>query len=176
MRPTLKLIYASLTLWFAMIPMACRRVDNVAYSHFECLGNEGWDPVMVLPFFPFPMDSIITPADRYDLILTLRYSPRTSTAVIPLEISEEDENGPMESRRLNIRLRDDNGNFIGRGGLPMYEISDTIKRNFKLPDGYLVELASLSPEENTTCIHSVGLSLRKSGQPALLPKINFLKR
>ena len=171
-----KLIFSFLTLWLAMIPMACRRVDNVAYSHFESLGGEGWDPVMVLPFFPFPLDSIVSPTDRYDLILTLRYSPRTSTAVIPLEISEEDENGPLDSRRIIIKLRDDNGNFIGRGGLPMYEISDTIKRDFKLPDGYMVEIASVSPVENTKCLQAVGLTLRKAGAPPILPNFNFLNR
>ena len=72
---------------------SCRRVDDVVYADFATFDREGWDPVCVIPFFPWPMDSVLSPADRFDLILTLRYSPADSSSVMPLEITEEDENG-----------------------------------------------------------------------------------
>ena len=81
---------------------SCRRVDDVVYADFATFDREGWDPVCVIPFFPWPMDSVLSPADRFDLILTLRYSPADASSVIPLEITEEDENGEIETRQVSV--------------------------------------------------------------------------
>lgn len=138
---------------------SCRRVDNVVYSEFANFDNEGWDPVCVLPFSPWPMDSILTHADRFDLILTLRYAPNYPSSEIPLEISEEDENGVFATNRLTVRLRDKNGKPRGRKSLYLYEISDTLRRDMQLSDGYVVNIATLSPPSNTQGLRNLGLTL-----------------
>lgn len=138
---------------------SCRRVDNVVYSEFANFDNEGWDPVCVLPFSPWPMDSILTHADRFDLILTLRYAPNYPSSEIPLEISEEDENGVFATNRLTVRLRDKNGKPRGRKSLYLYEISDTLHRDMQLSDGYVVNIATLSPPSNTQGLRNLGLTL-----------------
>lgn len=138
---------------------SCRRVDNVVYSEFANFDNEGWDPVCMLPFSPWPMDSILTHADRFDLILTLRYAPNYPSSEIPLEISEEDENGVFATNRLTVRLRDKNGKPRGRKSLYLYEISDTLHRDMQLSDGYVVNIATLSPPSNTQGLRNLGLTL-----------------
>lgn len=138
---------------------SCRRVDNVVYSEFANFDNEGWDPVCVLPFSPWPMDSVLNPADRFDLILTLRYAPNHPSSEIPLEISEEDENGVFATNRLTVRLREKNGKPRGRKSLYLYEISDTLRRDMQLSDGYVVNIATLSPPSNTQGLRNLGLTL-----------------
>lgn len=138
---------------------SCRRVENVVYSEFEVLGSGGWDPNYILSFAPMPVDSIVSPGDCFDLILTARYLPKKGISEIPVEITEEDENGVMAEHRITLHLRDSKGNPRGRKSVSLYEISDTIKRNFKLPDGYLIEMASLSPLSNTEGLQSVGLTM-----------------
>ena len=152
---------------------SCRRVENVVYSDFRSFGSDGWDPLGVLSFSPWPMDSLEDVSDRYDLVLTLRYSPETDTRSIPLQISEEDENGVIATGRLNVRLRNADGSNRGRKTLALYEVSDTLRRGMQLPQGYLVELTSLSPIENTTCLRNIGLRLCLSGQSTRLRRLKL---
>lgn len=153
------LIQLTLLAAVAAAGCSCRRIDNVAYSEFAAFGTEGWDPVYTLDFTPWPTDSVVNPEDRFDLILTLRYSPKNASTQIPLEITEEDENGVMDTHRLTINLRNDKGKFRGSKSVFLYEISDTIRRDFKIPDGYSVSINSLSPISNTLGLRNVGLTL-----------------
>ncbi|MDE7116669.1 MAG: gliding motility lipoprotein GldH [Muribaculaceae bacterium] len=150
---------------------SCRRVDDVVYSDFATFDREGWDPVCVIPFFPWPVDSVLSPSDRFDLILTLRYSPADASSVIPLEITEEDENGEIGTHRVSVRLRDKEGKPLGRKSVYLYEVSDTLRRDFALADGYLVGITSLSPLENTRGLRNIGLtlSLHRNRRPSLFP-------
>lgn len=138
---------------------SCRRIDNVVYSEFAAFGNEGWDPVCAVNFSPWPSDSIMNPSDRYNVILTLRYSPQEATSEIPLEITEEDETGVIDVRRVTMRVRDDDGTLIGRKSVVLHEIADTLRRNFKIPDGYNISITSLSPADNTRCLRNIGMTL-----------------
>ncbi|MDE5807215.1 MAG: hypothetical protein K2H76_03800, partial [Muribaculaceae bacterium] len=49
--------------------IGCRRVDNVVWSKYAPIPEDGWDPVNVIPFFPWPEDSVTDPADLYDLLV-----------------------------------------------------------------------------------------------------------
>lgn len=152
---TLAIILTGITVFFG----SCRRVDNVVYSEFANFDSRGWDPVCVLPFSPWPMDSIINTGDKFDLILTLRYAPDYATSLIPLEITEEDENGVFATTRVSVRLLDKNGKPRGRKSVYLYEISDTLRKGFKLSDGYAVNIATLSPPSNTRGLRNLGLTL-----------------
>lgn len=141
---------------------SCNEVKQTAYSEFVAFGSDGWDPVCVLDFAPYPVDSVCTPGDKFDLILTLRYSPRDLAEVIPIEITEEDEEGVIGTRRVSIPLCDADGKPRGKRGIALYEISDTIKKGFSLPDGYSISVQSLSPAENTLCLRNLGIILVRS--------------
>lgn len=167
--------YISVILATALMASGCRRVEDVAYSDFRSFGSDGWDPGTVLSFAPWPMDSVVMPADRFDMVLTLRYIPRPGVSVIPIEITEEDEDGVTAIRRINVRLRKSDGNPRGHRDISLYEISDTIRRRFAIPQGYLVELTSLSPADNTAGLKNIGLSLCETGHNKTFRRMRLLK-
>lgn len=138
---------------------SCKEVKTTAYSDFVAFGSDGWDPVATIDFSPYPADSVITPGERFDLILTLRYSPRNLAQVIPLEITEEDEEGVIATRHVSIPLCDTDGKPRGKKSIALYEVSDTIRSRFPLPDGYSISIQSLSPTENTLCLRNLGMIL-----------------
>lgn len=140
---------------------SCSEVENTAYSDFVAFGTDGWDAACVVGFSPYPADSILSPGDKFDLIVTLRYSARNLSGDIPLEITEEDEEGVTGSTRVNIRICDNDGKPIGKKGIALYEISDTIRRDFSLPEGYSLSISSLSPPENTLCLRNLGITLSR---------------
>lgn len=142
-----------------IVSAACRRVDDVVYSEFETIPTDGWNPAFVASFAPWPADSVMTPGTRYDLQLTIRYSPSQANTEIPLEITEEDETGITDVRDITVHLRDADGNPRGRKGVFLYEISDTLRKAFTPPAEYLVEIATLSPEANTRGIRNVGVTM-----------------
>lgn len=167
--------FVSTVLAAALMATGCRRVEDVAYSDFRSFGSEGWDPETILSFAPWPMDSVVMPHDRFDMVLTIRYTPHPGVSVIPIEITEEDENGVTANRRINVRLRKSDGTPRGHRDISLYEISDTIRRRFVLPQGYLVELTSLSPPDNTAGLKNIGISLCETGHKKTFRHVRLLK-
>ena len=160
-RVTSKIVLTLLAIGIVFLP-SCRRVENVVYADFEDFGSMGWDPARLLPFVPWPMDSIVTPEDRFELVLTVRYSPSIQTSIIPLEITEENADSVFATTRVNLKIRDENGELKGRKGISLYEYSDTIRSSFSIPDGYQVELQSLAAMEDSYGLRSIGFTLIKS--------------
>ncbi|MDE7438387.1 MAG: hypothetical protein K2M93_07870 [Muribaculaceae bacterium] len=156
-------ILFSILMIFLMLT-SCEEVKQTAYSEFVAFGSDGWDPVCTLDFTPYPTDSVITPGEKFDIILTLRYSSRNLTDAIPMEITEEDEEGVMATEQVTIALCDRNGKPRGKRGVALYEISDTIKKDYSLPDGYSISIQSLYPADNTLCLRNLGIILVKSGK------------
>lgn len=140
---------------------SCDDINDVVYSQYESIGSTGWPTTDIMGFSPAPMDSTL-PADmNYTLVLNIRYNPSCRAEVLPLLFSEENAEGEMDSRTVEIRIRDSKGNLRGKKGLLLYELSDTLRTDFRIPDGYWVELMSMCPAEYSKGITDVGLSLIK---------------
>lgn len=148
--------------FIAIFVTSCREVENVAYSDFVAFGTEGWDPLYVIDFSPFPVDSVLEHGEKFDIILTLRYSPKHLAQQIPIEVTEEDEGGVIGTSRISVSLCDADGKPKGKRGIALYEISDTLKRDFVLPEGYMLSLSSLSPSSNTLCLRNLGITLKRT--------------
>lgn len=138
---------------------SCKEVKTAKYSEFEHIGNDGWNPARILSFMPIPVDTMLPADTHYSLVLTLRYTSDCQVTVLPIRVSEQNEDGEYSSQIRKLCLRDKAGTPIGRKGLALYELSDTLKRNFELPENYWVELESLVPAEYTKGIYDVGLEL-----------------
>ncbi|MDE6339142.1 MAG: hypothetical protein K2K97_05075 [Muribaculaceae bacterium] len=151
-----------LLLCATIILFGCNQSNKVTYSEFVAFGSDGWDPMCTVGFSPYPMDSVVKKGDKFNLILTLRYTAKDLTQVIPLEITEEDENGVIRTERRSIRLCDKDGDPTGNKGIALYEISDTLHSHLSLPDGYSLSIQSLSPPENTLCLRNLGITLVRS--------------
>ncbi|MDE5790895.1 MAG: gliding motility lipoprotein GldH [Muribaculaceae bacterium] len=143
----------------SLLCMGCRRVNNVVWSKYASIPPEGWDPVNVIPFFPWPEDSVNNPSDRYSLLLSVRFSILSNPAPLHLAIHQEDEEGRMKSDTIMLTLSPPEETPVGKGSYVVYETVDTIDTGIPLRAGYCVELQSLSVPENTRGIMDIGLIL-----------------
>ncbi|MDE7442495.1 MAG: gliding motility lipoprotein GldH [Muribaculaceae bacterium] len=161
----ISIILASATLFFS----GCRRVDNVVWSKYAPLPTEGWDPINVIPFFPWPEDSIANPADRYSLVVSVRFPATKTFAPLHLAIMQEDESGWSASDTVTINLLPPSNTPTGRGTYGVYEAVDTLTRGITLRPGYCVELQTLSVPERTQGLLDIGLilAIEKENQPLL---------
>lgn len=151
----ISVILASAALLFS----GCRRVDNVVWSKYAPLPTEGWDPINVIPFFPWPEDSIADPADRYSLIVSVRYPATRTFAPLHLAVMQEDESGWSASDTVTMQLLPPPNTPTGRGTYGVYESVDTLARNIALRPGYCVEIQTLSVPERTAGLLDIGLIL-----------------
>lgn len=140
----------------------CVRENRPVYAEFAPIGIDGWDPVRVIPFTPLPLDSNFNRNTHYDLILTVRHSQRGEVREIPITIYEESNDGEISTRKFVIPLRGAKGEPLGRKGLVLYEVNDTIRQNFKLPPGYSITVTSDAPQEMTRVLRGIGMSLIES--------------
>lgn len=150
---------AVLFMGIGVLSQNCTDGNPPVYSEFIDLGTNGWDPINILPYNPYPIDSTMNPGERFDLILTVRYSLRGNDTSLPIQIYEESSLGVVENRRITVPLRNSRGEPLGRKGVVLYEVSDTLRRNFVLPPHYDVSITSLAPRSRTRSIRAIGLTL-----------------
>lgn len=155
----IKAMLAILFMGIGVLSQSCVEGSRPAYSEFADIGTAGWDPIRIIPFSPYPVDSVLLPTDRFDLILTVRHSLRGDEAALPVEIYEESALGSMGTRRISVPLRNSRGEPLGRKGVVLYEVSDTLRRDFTLPPGYELSLTPLVPQSRTRSVRAIGVSL-----------------
>ena len=150
-------------------------MDDVVWSKYASLPPEGWDPVNVIPFFPWPEDSVTSPADRYSLLLSVRFTPLRLPAPLHLVMKQEDDSGYEKSDTFRIELKTPALTPTGRGAYGIYESVDTLASGIRLRPGYCVELQSLSVPENTAGISDIGLILSlENGEEGFFKRIQKL--
>ncbi len=162
----------------AVLLLGCRRVDNVVWSKYASIPEEGWDPVNVIPFFPWPEDSLNNPSDSYSLLLSVRYSILSKPATLHLAVNQENDEGFMKSDTVAVMLTEPKDSPMGKGSYGVYETVDTLFTGIVLRPGYCVELQSLSVPENTRGIMDIGLILSvddKKNNETLFKKMQNLK-
>ncbi|MDE5870117.1 MAG: hypothetical protein K2H18_07775 [Muribaculaceae bacterium] len=143
----------------ALTAYGCRRVNNVVWSKYSDLPEEGWDPINVIPFFPWPEDSLTTSDDRYSVLLSVRFSSIDTPTTLHLAVNQESDTGFIHSDTIAVPLLPPVEKVMGRGAYGVFETVDTIIRGVTLQPGYCVELQSLSAPENTVGIKDIGLVL-----------------
>ena len=151
--------------------VACRRVESVVWSSYSEIPPEGWDPIHVLGFSPWPEDSVVRPQDRYSLVLSLRFPSRRTIPPLSIVVRQEDNTRFLRADTLVIHPVPPATSPFGQGAYGVYETSDTIARGITLSDGYLVELQNLSPSEDTAGLIDVGLTLFLEGNHSKIFKL-----
>ncbi|MCM1370164.1 MAG: gliding motility lipoprotein GldH [Candidatus Amulumruptor caecigallinarius] len=136
---------------------SCGDISSVAYSHFERIGSEGWDPADILIYEPWPADSAEASAHRYDIELVVRYSSRRRIKDLPLSIVREYENGRQEADTVVLRLFDSGGSPAGDGHYGVYELPSKVESGLRLCEGYSVSVTPLAERNESQGILSVGL-------------------
>lgn len=159
----MRLIFAPVVI-LLLLTTGCRHVDRVVYASFADIPAEGWDPLFTPVFNPWPVDSIMTPTDRYDVELVVRCTSTCQPESLPVVVEQSDSSGRVTADTLFIPLQKD---LSSRAPLPMIrssrlstlikECSDTIARDFHPAPGWNVTLYNLLNQKETKGILSIGV-------------------
>lgn len=133
-----------------------------AYSHFEQVGSEGWDPLDLLVFEPWTADSADARLSAFDIDLVLRYSERHPVSDLPVAVTVEDEEGVMRSDTIIVRYGQ-GGNVTSRLRYGVREAVVRLESNVRLRDGYAVSLSPVASRERTEGLLNVGLVMTAAG-------------
>ncbi len=148
----------------ALLSAGCRRVDDVAWSKYTSIPSDGWDPVNVIPFFPWPEDSVTSPSESYSLLLSVRFRPGSNPGPLHLSFLQEDDSGWEKRDTLRLEIDTPATTPTGKGSYGVYETIRTIEPHIRLRPGYSVEIQSLSDPEYTKGIIDIGLILSMENQ------------
>lgn len=165
------LVWLTVTL-MALLSAACTDSDTVPYSHFEQVGSDGWDPLDILVFEPWPADSAAAAGSVYRMDLVMRYSSRFRTADLPLALTIEDENGIVRADTIVIKPADSK-NVETRQRYGVREMRMTLDPQLRLHDGFAVTVSPLAAREQTKGMLNVGIILTDSHAPLRRSPVRF---
>ncbi len=165
------IVWLAVTL-LAPLVMSCTRRENVAYSHFEQIGTEGWDPLDIIVFEPMPTDSAAAATTTYRMDMVMRHSSRFHISDMPIAVMIEDERGVIRTDTIIIRQSDmeDMETKVRYG---VCETRLTLDPALRLSDGYAVTLTPIAERERTKGLLNVGIILTDSSVPPRSPLIRF---
>lgn len=137
---------------------SCRHVNpyhnEPEFSEFVPVASDGWDSRDAVCFDPIGLDSIGRPLT---MILSVRYSGRRALTPLRLAVECDDERGVHVNDTITLPLFNADGSPKGRGRYGVYEVSDTLLRNFSPGFGLGVSVTPLDGKEATRGILNVGL-------------------
>lgn len=133
------------------------------YSRFQNIDSKGWNPLEVLIFEPWPMDSVVVSEDHFSLDLTVRAAMRKTPVSFPIAVTIEDERGVISKDTIVIDFFDDRDDVSPKmkESFGVRQISMNLVPEFKMPDGFAVTLSSLLPESSTEGLIDIGLTMYK---------------
>lgn len=142
-----------------LIAMAgCRNVGDTLYIKYADIPAEGWNPAEPVDFNPAPADTSFL-GSPMNLILCVRYRIHKPMAELPVLISVEDESGSIINDTVNVRTFAPDGTAIGKGGMGIAEISDTLLRGYILGRDLSVRTASLVAPKLSEGLLNIGIKL-----------------
>lgn len=146
----------------ALLVDACGESTRTAYSRFENIAKDGWDPADVLVFEPYPSDSTAAAPAGYEMTLVLRYSPRSNPMAVPVALMIEDETGVLRADTLAVGPGGSDVSYSERRTLGVREYALTLEPHLRLTDGYSVTISPLAPRERTAGLLNVGIILKRN--------------
>lgn len=148
-----------------LMTTACGKLTPTVYSEFADIEGDGIPQNWEYTFSPVPFDSAEIAAGRFDMAIVVRYSNRcTSKSVIFDVESISLEHAKPDSVRITIPLFATDGTPLGKGNWGVYETADTLAKDIKLAEGYVVSLSSPLDKDATKGILDIGIKLSRSGQ------------
>lgn len=148
----------------AVLLCSCSGVDRVGYSRYADVPPDGWPPELTFAFDPEETDSTRT-AETYDVMVSVRYTADYPYRELWLALEEFTQEGYWRTDTVQLLLTDGRGHPTGRGKLGLYSVADTIMRDFRLPEGYHVEIGHALADESLKGVRNVGITLLRKGAP-----------
>lgn len=150
-------------LTFICVGTGCRRVENVVWAGFESLDPEGWDPMHVCSFSPWPVDSLVSPADRYILAVGCRFAAGRHPGRLHMALLLQDDEKVLYSDTITLRLTPPPDRPGGRGAYAVYEVLDTVMTDLRLSPGITLDIQNLTVPDQTRGVIAVGARLSLAG-------------
>lgn len=137
---------------------SCALTDMPVMSVFQDFNGEGVPSGIVFDFSPSPEDSASLSSHPCDIILKLRYTNRCKSRNVIFNVEQNSlAHEQPDSSKVVFHLFSPYGKPLGIGNYGVYELSDTIRRHYQVPEGYVVSLTSPLPVSATIGIQSIGL-------------------
>lgn len=155
----MKKVSRLLTSFVMMVTLAaCVYLPTVHYSQFVSIPAEGMPKDWQFTFSPADSIDSIARQIPVNVIVAVRYAGRCRARNIVLNVEEMalDFEHP-DSSAISLQLFTDDGRPLGRGVYGVYEISDTLRRNFIIPEGYFISISSPLPTDMTRGINDLGI-------------------
>lgn len=140
---------------------SCTLTELPLVSVVQDFGDDGIPQGVVFDLTTTAEDSASLSLSPNDVILTLRYTNRCHSRDVIFNIEQNSlRHTQPDSSQVVFHLFSTEGHPLGKGNYGVYELSDTIRKNFNVPDGYVVSVQSMLPESATTGIKSLGLIIK----------------
>lgn len=139
----------------------CRRIDNVVYAEYQPVDESGWNPITVYGFSPWPMDSIYSTSDRYNLEVCVRFNRLRGNPELNMLVRQFFADGGEKADTLRMRLSDRGDGMKCAHGI--CEVTETIATGIPIEEGYFVEMQSLTPADRSRGLINVGMRMSETG-------------
>ena len=152
----------------------CSYIKVADYSGFCNIGEDGMLQGWEYELSPTEGDSTLDLSGTYDVVIAVRYTNSCPSQSVIFNIEEFSlaQERP-DSVTITIPLFDGDGEPVGRSRFGIIETSDTIRRDFRVPDGYSLSLSTPLPSSATVGIKAVGMVLVDRSQKKPLFKIKL---
>lgn len=152
-----------------VLMQGCSPFNVADYSDFTPIGPDGIPTDWEYEFSPSQTDSLLDLSGKYDVIIALRYTNLCPSKSVVLNIEEFSlMHEHPDTLKTEITLFDELGNPLGQVHYGIFEITDTLKRDYRLPDGYTLSVSSPLPASATAGVRAIGLILNDRERQQIL--------
>ena len=133
--------------------------EQIDYAHFEHIANDTWLHDMPLRFTPQWSDSTA----QHQLLVTVRHTQHYPHGNLPMVVDLIGADGHVKRHRLNMRITDGHGNWVGKGFGTLYQCQATVSRDVTSIDAQRVVVwLNLDSCQSVTGVTDIGITLIKN--------------
>ncbi|MBD5298357.1 MAG: gliding motility lipoprotein GldH [Bacteroides sp.] len=154
----MKILPALILFAFPVAIPGCDEKSAPEYSGFEHIPAQGIPLGWEFEFNPLAEDSVTLLSGTHDVAVAIRYTNRCKARDVIINVEEISllHDNP-DSLTVTIPLFDKYGEPVGKGNFGIYEVTDTIRRGMRVPEGYTISLSSPLPDSVTSGINAIGV-------------------
>lgn len=159
----MKLIPAYFPLFLAAFLMGCDRFSDAEFTDFVDIGPSGIPEGWNYEFAPSLSDTTKNFTGSYNVVIAVRYSKLCPSKSVIFNIEEISlQHDAPESQMREMTLFDEEGIPVGKGNYGVYEVTDTLRHGYSLPERYSLSISSMLPDSSTIGIKSIGFILNRN--------------
>lgn len=154
-----------------LVASGCNRINIADYSTYVGMPTDGMPTDMNFELAPESIDTILDLTKPYDVIVAVRYTNSCPSKNVIFNIEEFSLNQECpDSLRMELSLFNNEGRPIGKNMYGIIEITDTLHKDFRIPQGYSFSLSSPLPPSSTIGIKAIGLIFVDHNKPKYYTK------